>query len=92
MPERDQLARPGMRTSTGFDADKAYRQFGEEPDNLCPAQLPLQHHQAIGIDAVELEHVLGNIEADRADRVTLLLLHCEPPDENSDDQEFAIKN
>ena len=71
VPERDQLPRPGMRTSTGFDPDKAHRQFGEEPDNLCPAQLPLQHHQAIGIDPVKLEHVLRNIEADRSDRVRL---------------------
>lgn len=75
MAELNQLPRPGMSASTGFDADEAHRQFGKKPDNLRPAQLPPQHHLALGIDTVELEHVLGNIEADRSDRFNLSAPH-----------------
>ena len=70
-----QFVCPGVCPSTGFDANQARWQISEEPDNLRPPQLPLQHHLACGIDTVELEHVLGKIEADCSDRFNLSALH-----------------
>jgi hypothetical protein len=67
-----------MGTGTGFDANKTGRQFGEEPDDFRPPQLPLHYNLALGIYAVELEQVLGNIEADRPDRFNLAVFHHSP--------------
>lgn len=64
-----------LAPSTGFDANEARWQLSKEPGDLHPAQLPLQHHMALGIATVELEHILVNIEADRPDRFNLSALH-----------------
>src|SRR5207248_5693989 len=45
---------------------QARRQLGEGGEHLAAPQLLLQHHLALGTDAVRLKHVLGEIQTDRA--------------------------
>jgi len=40
-------------------------QFGEELKHLRPADLPTNHYFTNGINAVHLEHRLGDIQTDR---------------------------
>ena len=54
-----------MGRCTGFHADEARREFGEKGQYLRPPQWLVEDHLVIGIDAMHLEHVLGNINADR---------------------------
>jgi hypothetical protein len=61
-----QLARPVMRRGTGFHADQAARQLGEERQNLGAAQRPADRHRPRPINPMHLEQRLGQIQADRA--------------------------
>jgi hypothetical protein len=65
MAEPDQLARPVVRPAAGLEADQAARQIGEERQHLAACQPLPQHHLAACIDAVHLEHALGNVQPDR---------------------------
>jgi hypothetical protein len=53
-----------MRRRAGFHSDQARCQSGKERDDLGTAQPPAQDDLALIIDAVDLEHVLGEIYAD----------------------------
>ena len=65
MPELRQLTRPIMCRGAGFHADKARRQSFEELYQLAAAKL-LSDDDLLGrINAVNLEHVLGDIQTDR---------------------------
>ena len=67
MPELRQLARPIMRRGASFHADKTWRQCFEERNHLAAAKL-LSDDDLLGrVDAVNLEHVLGDIQTDRGD-------------------------
>ena len=68
--ELGQLARPVMRRAARLHADKARRELGEEGEDLGPAQRPAHDHLALIVDAVDLEHVLRQIEADGANHVS----------------------
>src|SRR5712664_84478 len=60
-----QLARPMVRRGTGLHADQAGRQSFEERYNLAAAKL-LSDDDLLGrVNAVNLEHVLGDIQTDR---------------------------
>ena len=65
MPELRQFTRPIMCRGAGFHADKARRQSFEELYQLAAAKL-LPDDDLLGrINAVNLEHVLGDIQTDR---------------------------
>src|SRR5919199_2969576 len=73
MSELPQLTRPVVSTGTGLDADQTGRQFGKEFYNLTAAKLPPMHDLAIRCDSMDLEHVLGDVEANpECDHGTLL--------------------
>lgn len=65
VPERNQLARPVMRRPARLHADQASRQLGEERQHLSPPQRLAHHRFAGGINSMNLENALGQIEADR---------------------------
>jgi hypothetical protein len=50
--------------STGLDADQAGRQPLKEGQDVATLQLPADNHLTRSINAVDLEHRLGNIETD----------------------------
>ena len=53
-----------MSRGAGFHADKARRQRFEERQNLAtPESLP-DNGRLVGVDAVDLKHVLGDIQTD----------------------------
>jgi hypothetical protein len=60
-----QLAAPVMRRRTGFDTDQARLKAGKELQHLQATDAPADHRRAGGIDAVNLEYRLRNIETDR---------------------------
>jgi hypothetical protein len=54
-----------MRRGTRFHADQAPRQRFEELQHLAPSE-PFPDDDLFGrVDPVDLEHVLGDIQADR---------------------------
>lgn len=53
-----------MSAGTGLEANQAGRQVREEGSNLVALQLLAQHGLAALVDSVNLEYVLGQIEAD----------------------------
>jgi hypothetical protein len=80
VPELAQLARPVMRAwlpapttggrrgaarAAGLEADPTARQIGEERQHLGARQAPPQPDRAVPIDAVHLEHALGDVQPDR---------------------------
>ena len=73
MSEIGQLACPMMRRAAGFHADQAGRNLAEELEHLLAAQLPVDDDLAIAIGAMDLEDILGEIDADGAN------LHVEAP-------------
>jgi hypothetical protein len=54
-----------MRGRTGFDANQARRQVGEELQHLHTTDALTDHHRARIVDPVNLEHSLRNIETNR---------------------------
>jgi len=65
MAQLRQLARPMVRRGTGLHADQAWRQSLEERRNLAAAKL-LSDDDLLGrVNAVNLKHVLGDIQTDR---------------------------
>lgn len=65
---------PVMRCSAGFDPNPTARQLLEERDQLRAGDLPLHDDLTPSVDAVDLEHRLGDIQAHRDD-----LSHGAPP-------------
>src|ERR1051325_10216367 len=53
-----------MRGCACLDPDKARRQLGEEPGDLCSLKPSADHNVAGGIDAMDLKYALRKIEAD----------------------------
>lgn len=66
MPELDQLTAPVMGRGAGLKADKAGRKLREERQDLSPAQRSAHHHLAVGVDPVNLEDALRQVQTDRA--------------------------
>jgi len=63
--ELRELARPIMSRGAGLHADEARRQRFEERQHLAtPESLP-DNDRLVGVDAVDLKHVLGDIQPDR---------------------------
>jgi hypothetical protein len=54
-----------MSAGAGLDTNQAGRQVRKEGSNLVALELLPQHGLAALVDSVNLEHVLGQIEADR---------------------------
>ena len=64
MTKPRQFTRPIVRRGAGFHADQARRQSFEERQYLAAPDL-LANHDLLGrVDAVDLEHVLGDIQPD----------------------------
>jgi hypothetical protein len=62
MPKRRNLTRPVMRCGTGLHADQAGFQFRQEIQNSATAQLLLQNHNAIRVNAVKLKNKLCDVD------------------------------
>src|SRR5262245_20141356 len=65
MAELGEFARPIVRCGAGFHADQAWRQRLEERLHLAAAERPPDHDLLGRVNAVNLEHVLGEIQTDR---------------------------
>jgi len=52
-----------MRTGARLHSDHTRRQVGEERSHLITPKSPLQHRLASLVDAVDLEHVFRQIDA-----------------------------
>jgi hypothetical protein len=63
------FARPMMRRGTGLDANQAWRQLREERQDLATLQLAADYYLANGINSVDLEDRLGDVEPDCRDRL-----------------------
>ena len=63
--EPRQFACPMVRRGTGFYADKARRQTFKKRDQLPAPKLLSNNHRLVAVDAVDLKHVLGDIQPDR---------------------------
>jgi hypothetical protein len=59
------LAPPMMRSTAGLHADQTPGEIGAKRYKIRPAQSLPQDNAAMGIDAVELKHVLGQINTGR---------------------------
>ena len=53
-----------MRTAAGLYADQTRWQLGKECEHLLASELPGNTDPALGVDAVNLEHILCEIETD----------------------------
>src|SRR5580704_9280873 len=62
--ELRQLTCPVVRGGTGLHADKARRQSLEKRNHLAAPELLPDDHLLVRIDAVDLKHVLGDIQTD----------------------------
>ena len=62
MPESCQLSRPEVGGGAGLHANQAGRQAAEEADELASAELTADQNLSVLIDAMNLEHMLGEIE------------------------------
>jgi hypothetical protein len=73
VPKLGQLPGPMVRRGARFHAHQAWWQRFEERHHLAASQLLSDDHLLAGIDAVNLKHVLGKIQTDRAN------LHVDGP-------------
>src|SRR5215468_618128 len=73
MTELGDFTRPMMSGSAGFHTDQARRNLAKEVDDLLTPQLTADDDLAHTIHAVNLEHVLREINADGAN------LHMDDP-------------
>jgi len=65
MAEGLKLPCPMVRRRTGFDADQARLKRPEQRQELIAPHLPAQDRLPLPIDPMNLENVLGDVEADR---------------------------
>jgi hypothetical protein len=68
VPEALKLPGPVERARARLQADHAGRQLGDEGAELVAAQPPLEHDPAVPVLPVQLEQVLGHVDAERLDR------------------------
>lgn len=74
MPQRRELGRPVVGPAAGFDADQAGLQAREERCDLVTLELLAKNRNAAFVDAMSLEHILGQIQTNGLD------LHELPPE------------
>ena len=67
VPEFAKFAPPEVRRRAGFHPNKASRQLGEIDQHFTPPETALLNDAAERVHAVNLEDMLGEIEADRRD-------------------------
>jgi hypothetical protein len=53
-----------MAARTCLDPDQSFGQSGKERDDLGATEPPAQYTSTLGVGAVNLEDVLGDVEAD----------------------------
>src|SRR5215469_3912927 len=64
MPERGQLTRPIVRCRASFHTDQTRLERPEIGGHAAPPQPPANDNASIGVDAVDLEPVFGEIQTD----------------------------
>jgi hypothetical protein len=69
-----ELATPVMRRRAGFEADETWRQRREELHDVASPQAFAEHYRSFRTDAVDVEHVFGDVEPDSGN-----LVHGWPP-------------
>jgi hypothetical protein len=62
MTERHKNPSPVMSSRASLDSDQARRQCLEELSDIIATQLAADDGRASGIDAVDLKHLLGDIQ------------------------------
>jgi hypothetical protein len=65
MAKRDEFARPMMGAGASFNTDETGRQLTEKIEQLRARQALANNHLAFGVNAMNLKHRLGDIQADR---------------------------
>jgi hypothetical protein len=68
MAKTAKFARPMMAARARLDTDQGLRQSGKEHHDLGSTEPPAQHASSLGIGAVHLKNVLGDVETDH-DRI-----------------------
>ena len=68
-----------MRRGAGLDPNQARWQLLEEGQDVTALQLTANDHLAISINAVDLEHRLGDVETDCRNRLHAWLLQLWGP-------------
>jgi hypothetical protein len=76
MTELRKLTAPVVARCAGFDADEAGRQSLEERQHLRPAQRPIEGDLSGLGNSVDMEDVLGQIEADGGNLHGVAPLNC----------------
>jgi hypothetical protein len=76
MAQRSQLTCPVVCRCTCLHADPTGRKLGKERQHLTPREPLSQHNGTVGVDAVYLEDVLGQIETDSGNLHDGRLLSC----------------
>jgi hypothetical protein len=64
-----QLARPMVRRGASLDANQARWQLLKERQHVATLQLAADNHPAGGINSVDLENRLGDVETDCRDHL-----------------------
>src|SRR5260370_15100311 len=64
-----EFARPMVRRGASFYADQACWQLLEERQDVTPLQLAPDDHLATGVNSVNLEDRLGDVQTDCRDRL-----------------------
>jgi hypothetical protein len=86
MTQRSQGASPIVRAVTGFDADQARCDLREIRLDVGPPETFLNHRISAIVDAMHLEYVFRDVEADGPDRHAVLLVGsavCRLPEQES---------
>jgi hypothetical protein len=69
MPKRLKLTRPMVGRGAGLYTDQTWRKLLKERPHVATLQLAADNHLANGINSVDLENRLGDIETDCRDRL-----------------------
>src|SRR5690606_9165658 len=62
--KRGDLASPIVRTAAGLKANQTRRLLLEEPQHFRAVELPVENWRTLGVGAVDLKNLLGQIQPD----------------------------
>ena len=68
MPERFELASPIECAGASFEDDRARINLGDRFRKLVAHHSALQHDATVPVDAMKLEHILGDVHAEGLNR------------------------
>ena len=77
--ERLEATLPDDRARAGLDADRAWRQASDDGEQVLPPDPALKNASAVRVGAIELEHVLRQVDPERLDGHRSSLLCSDVP-------------